>query len=608
MDTAVSPSRASAPHPWWAALLVAAGALGAYGNSLHGEFVYDDLVAIVGNPTLRHLSWEALLPPSGVTTSGRPFVNLTFALDHALGGGSVVAFHVTNLLIHAAAGLTLLGLLRRTLLRPELPAWLRDCAGPFATAVALLWTVHPLQTESVTYVVQRVESLMGLCFLFTLYAFARSTSDPRPARWRGLAVAACVAGSGCKEVIAVAPLLVLLYDRAFVSGSVRVALLRHRGMYAGLAATWLILLALVASTGWNRGGTVGLGVGVGAWDYGLTQFRALTRYLVLAFWPAGLAFDYGTFWETSLRAVVPHAAIVTALFAGTAWALWRSPRLGFLGAAFFLPLAPTSLLPGTTQMIVEHRMYLSLAPVLALAALLVFRHLGRLALPLCAVAAVALGATTYARNRDYRTALELWTDTVAKVPTNARARCNLAIALVAAGRPAEALTHYEESLRLAPASADTRYNYALALARLGRPRDAETQYRDALRLKPDHAEAHCNLGTLLLAAGRPPEALRAFEAARQLRPRDADILGNIGAALAQSGQTTEALPYFGAALAARPDDADGHFNYANALLTLGRRTDAIRHYEQAVRLQPGDPDFRRNLEIARQAPSADPAR
>jgi Flp pilus assembly protein TadD len=598
VETAVTSSRSAASRPRLAALLVAAGAFVAYSNSFHGEFVYDDLAAIVGNPSLRRLSWEALQPPPGVTTSGRPLVNFTFAVDHALGGGSVVPFHVTNLLIHTAAGLALLGLVRRTLLQPGLPEWLRGSALPCATAVALLWTVHPLQTESVTYVVQRVESLMGLCFLLTLYAFARSTEDPRPVLWRVLAVAACAAGAGCKEVIALAPLIVLAYDRAFVSGSVGAAVRRHRGMYAGLAASWLLVLALVASTGWNRGGTVGPGVGVGAWDYGLTQFRALTRYLQLSLWPAGLAFDYGTFWEISLLAVAPYAVFVWALVCATAWGLWRVPRLGFLGVAFFLPLAPTSLLPGTTQMIVEHRMYLSLAPVLMLAVLPIFRHLGRFALPVCAAAAVALGVTTFDRNRDYRTGLGLWADTVAKVPANARARCNLAIALVAARRPAEALAHYTESLRLAPASPDTRYNYALALARLGRPQEAEAQYREALALQPEHAEARCNLGALLLAGGRPTEALRELEAARRLRPRDLDVMANLGAALAQSGQPSEALPYFAEVLAARPADADVHFNYANALLTLGRRLDAVRHYEHALRLQPGDPDFRRNLEIA----------
>jgi hypothetical protein len=344
--------------------------LAAYSNSFGGPFVYDDIPAILENTTIRNL-WDAFLPPPGTTTSGRPLVNLSLALNWAAGGAAVAGYHLLNLLIHLAAGLALFGVVRRTL------AKLGQTSSVLpAAAAALLWTVHPLQTESVTYVVQRAESLMGLCYLLTIYCFIRSVDGPSGRSWCWLAWAACLGGMASKEVMVSAPLMVWLYDRTFVAGSFRAAWLARKRFYAALASTWLLLGICVASTGGNRGGTVGLDVGVQGWSYGLTQFRAAAHYLRLAVWPQPLVFEYGTFWESGWQAVLPSAALVLALLLGTVVALVRSPVLGFAGAWFFVMLAPTSLVPGTTQMIVEHRMYLSLAAVVVTAAVAAWLRIG----------------------------------------------------------------------------------------------------------------------------------------------------------------------------------------------------------------------------------------
>ncbi|MCX6950853.1 MAG: hypothetical protein NTV51_01505, partial [Verrucomicrobia bacterium] len=142
-----------------AALLVLA-AFAAYANSFGGTWVFDDIASVVNNATIR--DWRtAFFPPNsgGVTVSGRPVLNASFALSYALSGSAPWGHHLVNLLIHTLAGLALFGFARRTLLLPSLAArWGRD-ATPLAFAIALLWTLHPLQTESVTYLVQRAESL-----------------------------------------------------------------------------------------------------------------------------------------------------------------------------------------------------------------------------------------------------------------------------------------------------------------------------------------------------------------------------------------------------------------------------------------------------------------
>jgi hypothetical protein len=143
----------------------------AYGGTSTVPFLYDDLSSIVNNGSIRQLA-TALLPPLGATVSGRPVLNASFAINYAWGGVDPSGYHELNLAIHGAAALALFGVARRTLLTlgsssPSIPAFL----------IAILWALHPLQTEAVTYVVQRAESLMALFYLLTLYAYIRSAQS-----------------------------------------------------------------------------------------------------------------------------------------------------------------------------------------------------------------------------------------------------------------------------------------------------------------------------------------------------------------------------------------------------------------------------------------------
>lgn len=603
------PPRASTDRRIWSggALLVCA-VLAAYFNSLQAPFVYDDTLAIAENPTIRHL-WplsDVLMPPGpgGLTVSGRPVLNLSFALSYALSGERVWGFHLVNLLVHAGAALLLFGIVRRTLRRREAvgAARVRSYGATEATAlgfaIAALWALHPLQTQAVTYTVQRAESLMGLFYLLTLYAFVRAVEKSNARRWLALSSAGCLLGMGTKEVMATAPLVVLLYDRTFVAGSFGEALRRRRGYYALLAFTWVILGALMASTGGNRGGTVGIGVGVPWWAYGLTQFQAVARYLARTVWPQTLVFEWGTFWVERAGDILPYAAVVVPLIVLTTWALWRRPALGFCGASFFLILAPTSLAPGTIQMIVEHRMYLPLAAAVSVAVVTLARCVGGTATSVALSAALALSLSTAARNRDYRSHLTLWSDTVAKRPDNPRAHEGLAEALAELGRFDEAIAHRQEAVRLLPDESHYHYNLALTLASAGRTAEAEQHYRAALRLFPDEARTHNNLAILLVNQGRVAEALPHYAEAVRLSPNEPLYHYNRGIALMRERRWAEAAASYEAALRVRPDHADAHFNLANTLQQLGRAPDALAHFAAAYRLQPTDTEFAAGLSQA----------
>ena len=225
--------------------------------------------------------------------SGRPLLNLSLAINYAISGTAVWSYHALNLAIHVLAGLTLFAIVRRTLRRPVLAGRFGPSANALALAVSALWLWHPVQTESVTYLSQRAESLMGLFYLLTLYCFIRgaetnANGDRR--LWFPLSVLACLAGIATKEVIVTAPVLVFLYDRTFISGSFAGAWRRHWPLYVALAATWLPLGCLMVSP---HHWAVGFGQGVAWWAYGLTECRVVVKYLLLAFWPHPLVFDYG---------------------------------------------------------------------------------------------------------------------------------------------------------------------------------------------------------------------------------------------------------------------------------------------------------------------------
>lgn len=601
MPTAIRP-RALPPDagpPAWigplAAALVALAVFLAHGNSLGTPFVFDDQAAVLRNPSIRQFS-TALFPPDTATgATGRPLVNLSLAVNHALGGLQPLDYHLFNVLLHAANALLVLGLLRRAFAQSALAPRLGGAGPLLAAAISLLWALHPLQTESVTCVIQRSELLGGFFYLLAFTCFFRAAAGGGRF-WTIATIAACTLGPAAKELVATAPVLLLLADRALFAGSFREAWRRRGRLHlAAFAGAWLVFGVLFLATP-NRGGTVGFGLGIDAWSYLLTQARALVLYLRLTLWPHPLVLDYGTPLETSLAQVWPHAALVLALLGATAWALWRRPVAGLVGAAFFVILAPSSsFIPLTTQTIAEHRMYLPLLAVLLATVPWLWLRSGRLAPWLGLGLAVALGAATEARNRDYRTAVDLWQDTAAKAPDNHRAHYNLGNALAAAGRPAEAAAAFTRAAELNPDDATIRHNRAHVLADIGRTDEAIAEYAAALRLGADSVDVHANLGAVLAKVGRLPEAAIHYQRATELQPGAADLHSSLGLLLADIGEIDGALAAHRRAIALRPDWIEARVRFGDLLLGLGRRAEALAAYEDALRLQPGSAELRRRV-------------
>lgn len=391
-----------------------------------------------------------------------------------------------------------------------------------------------------TYIVQRVESLMGLLLLATMYSAIRAGDERAPGRatrpWLLVSTGCCALGMATKEPMVVAPLLVWLWDVVFRDGSwAPWRNPRRRGTYAALAATWLIPAGLLMADSQARllvTATMRFGVvdGVSPLTYLWTQAGVVLHYIRITILPVGLAFDYyGWPVAPSLAGSIGPVAVVSGLFVMTAVAIWRRQPAGFAGAFFFLILAPTSsLLPITTEIAAEHRMYLPAAAVIALLVVPMWRvtssparpHLRRFAAAGVA-ASVALAILTYQRNRLFESEERLWAAVVELRPDNARARINYGIELMKSGREAAAEDQMRAALPL-HADRDTR---AQILVQLGsslaarRQSDEGIKYlEEALALKPGLPEAHSILGQTYEARGDRLLALRHFQRSLESRP------------------------------------------------------------------------------------------
>jgi hypothetical protein len=341
-------------------------------------------------------------------------------------------------------------------------------ANDLAFGAALLWAVHPLTTDAVTYITQRTESLMALCYLSTLYASLRS-GEEHSTPWAVAAVAACAIGMGAKESMATAPLMVILYDRIFLFHSFRAAALRWR-LYLGLMLTSLFLaFQLVAGP---RAGLREFSTAISVWTYLLNQSVMVCRYLRLAAWPRDLAITYGAPVAYALSDVLIESAIVVSLLSLTAAAFRRWPIAAFFGAWFFITLAPSSsFVPIATEVGAERRMYVPLM-ALTTAAVVGLYGLRRLrsrtpravAATCVVVAAAGLGLATMARNADYQSWLMLAEKTLERWPSDA-AHAAVGGELSRLGRDDEALPYLRIGAR---SDARAQYNLGVTLYNLKR--------------------------------------------------------------------------------------------------------------------------------------------
>ena len=600
-------------RPWLAALLIVVVGLCVYLNSFQGVFVLDDRPDILEDPRIHQL-WPIT---AHLTHGTRPLVNLSLAINYALGGTDEFGYHAFNLAVHLLAGLALFGLVRRTLLIEALRPRFGSQAMQLALIIALIWVVHPLATQAVTYTIQRAESMMGLFYLTTLYCVVRQSQSRRPMLWSVAAVAACALGLGSKAVMITAPVVVVLYDRAFLSPSFSQLWRRRWGLYLGLAAMWVIPLStglLVAVLNPDRaGGTVGLGYrGFTPWQYAQSQPGVILHYLSLAIWPGRLCLDYWWPIATDAASVALPGMVLLALLIATGWALWRRPKVGFVAASFFIILSPTSSFVPIQDLAFEHRMYLPLAAVVTLVVFGVWRLLQRMArqrnwspsfrraigTAAVVIVVLALSVRTIARNADYHRPEQMWQKVLDLRPSNPRAYNGMGIALADLGDHKQAEKYYRQGLDLLPTFGSCHYNLGNSLYELGRYQEAIECYHAARQYKNRYAEAWGNEGYAHRQLGDLEQARHCFEEAIKLNPQFAKAYNGLGLVFDDLKEPQAAIEQFQQAIKIEPHYAKAHTNLGRVLASLDRVDEAIDHHRQAIEADPQLAEAYNNLGCA----------
>jgi Flp pilus assembly protein TadD len=586
------PRAAASPWPW--ALGLVAAVVLVYAGGVGHPFIFDDVGAIALNPQIRSLSPSvALSPPAETPVGGRPLVNFAFALNYAAGGLDVQGYHVVNMALHAACALLifgLVGLVARTVTASS--------GRIFAFMVALIWAVHPLNSEAVNYMTQRTELMMAACYLLTLYASARVTPGAAGRRWMFVAIAACAAGMACKESMVSAPILVLLFDRVYRHASFRDAWRERSTLYLGLMAAWLVLIVMM----WSVPRTTSSGFAtthVSSWTYLLNQTEMIVRYFRLAVWPDSLVLYYGWATPTTLAAVWPYGIAVVGLLAASVVLFIRAPRAGFLALWCFLLLAPTSsIVPIGSEVGAERRMYLPLIGLVTLAAAGVATLAGQRRLQAAVVigflVAAALGYRTMDRTREYATALGMAQTVLERWPTPT-AHYMVGTELITAGRPADAVPHLREAAAAIPPA---RFNLGSALIAINQQADGITELEAFLRAEPGLVSSR---DARLLLARAYTEQQRTGDAVAILSPliegptSDHAAHGLMAESLVAGGRHTEAIPHYESYLRSQGSDAAAWTGLGIAFMVSARPGDGVSAFRQAVVFAPGHAGYRMNL-------------
>jgi len=603
-------------HRWlWAIWLLI---LAAYSNSFQAGLVFDNSTVIAQDPRIRDATAqniEAILtggyrytkPSAGLY---RPLTSFSYLLNYAVFGNGPrpAGYHWFNLAVHEV-NVALVYTLGIAIFGEAAPA----------LAMAAIWGLHPLATESVTNIVGRADLLAAFGVLAGLLCHARCSSAvgrPKMSWLAGIAAAQAI-GLFSKESAVVLPGIMLAYDLTWF----------HRASWRARSPGYAALVLPLAAFFYLRGhAQMHMAipfadnplVGAGFWTARLTAIKVIGKSIWLFFWPARLSADYSynavplfgwrpLNWEDA-KVFLAAAVCLGAAFLILLLAL-RSRRAGkpmlFFLSFFFVALSPVSNLVVLIGSIMAERfLYL---PSVGLAGCVVAgihalgaRGLGKSLIKWSAArfgwvalgcVCLALGARTYARNLDWKDELSLWSNTVDVTPGSAKAHYNLAKTLESRpGRMPEAIAEYRESLQIDPNHADVHNNLANALSTIpGGTMEAIAEYQAALRLEPDRAEPHNNLANALAnMPGRTPEAIAEYRAALRIQPENAEVHYNLANALLRvPGEQMEAITEYRVALRLDPNHADAHTNLANALVSIpGKMPEAIAEYRAALRIEP----------------------
>lgn len=598
----------------------------AYSNTFNVPFHFDDINIIVNNPAVKDFGY--FLDDSKLDQLHTHYIDhirvvmeqrfvgmFTFLLNYRLGGFNTIGYHIFNISVHLLNSLLLYLLIKLTFETPFMKSSrLRGSSGTIALLSALVFTVHPIQTQAVTYIAQRFTALATLFYLATIYFFARwrlnADMSERFFRiftsgWYAAALLSALLGMFTKEIAFTVPLAAALYEVLFFDGPYRYRLMRLAPILMTMIAIPTSMMDLDEPGGLFEkiSAASRIHTDMSRTDYLATQMTVVVTYMKMIFMPIYQNFDYDyPVYRSFFGKEVFGSFLIIAgvLYAGAYYyflSIRKDPiyRLISFGIFwFFQTLSVESTLIPIGDLIFEHRVYLpSVGAITALVTLTVTTAEGRFkrqAVAFVGALTVLFAWATFERNKVWLSPIALWTDTASKSHEKARPHHMLADALQHAGLFDESIKEYRTALRLNPDYMDSYFNLAHLYAETGRLDLAIEHYHQALRINPTLEEAHISIGNAFSLKGLHDKAIEHYLHALRIEPSVAEVYFHLGNAYHAKGMRKEAAEHFEEAIKFNPSMEEAHYNLGATYIESKRLDLALPCLVNSLRLNPGNLD------------------
>ncbi len=623
-------------------ILIILLALLAYSNTFNVPFHYDDKPVIVKNPIVQDLSY--FIEPSKAsdfkglfeykTFKNRYVGYLTFALNYKFHGLDVKGYHIVNLLIHIINSLLVYFLIFLTFkTRYMRESRIADYAGHISFFTALLFVCHPIQTQTVTYIWQRVTSLTAMFCLLSLTAYIKARIGyqktelqvkgsgrwvRKPGSYYVTAVIFAVLAMKTKEIAFILPVVIGLYELMFFEGR-----LRKRVLYlVPVFLTMLIIPLSIVTMDRPLGDMIGDISQVSKEveyisraDYLFTEFRVLVTYIRLIFLPVNqnLDYDYAIYNSFLNPGVFLSFLFLLSIFSLALYVFYRYRntathiRLVSFGIFwFFITLSVESSIIPIRDVINEHRMYLPSIGIFASVVTVIFSGASKIkerwrmtvvtTVLFLFIVSVLLSVTTYARNEVWKSEISLWSDVVSKSP-NSRGYNNLGLAYQSAGLINKAVESFTLATEVNPEYALGYNNIANIYISNGQFDKAIDLYKLAIRNNPDIDMIHANLGSVYWAINLLDKAIKEYETAIRLRPDIPDVHLNLANVYRSKGLVNKAAEHIAIAINLKDDSPRAHLELGKTYMSQGSTADAIEEFRITLKQDPGSFVAHNNLGI-----------
>ncbi len=600
-----------------------------YSNTFNVPFVFDDEFSIVRNPVIRNIDNFFSGKGKYSDNPGRYIGFLTFAINYKLGGLNVTGYHIFNLLVHIANAILVYALIVLTFKT----SCIKDSrAAPFSDLIAffaaILFVVHPIQTQAVTYTVQRVASLATMFYLMAIVFYVRmrilqeseNRSEKKVFMFYFLSLAMIVLAMKTKEIAFTLPFTLVLYELSFFRSAIRKRLV----FLIPVILTLLIIPISILNVHKPVGSIISdvsemtnAQASISRGDYLLTQFSVIITYIRLLFFPVDqtLDYDYPIYHSLFAPKVFISFLILLCLFCTSILLLVKSRRGSDSGNSliafgilwFFITLSVESSVIPIADVIYEHRVYLpSVGFFIALVTFVIMvkeslerRELrtGYAVIPALVIATIVFSIAAYRRNNVWKDDIRFWEDVVKKSPLKARAYGNLGDSYARNGHFQEAIKELFVSIKLDPDYAVAHYNLGNTYGKQGRFEEAIEELKTAIKLSPEYAVPHQNLGVIYGMQGLFEEAIGELQIALKLNPGNASIYYNFGEVCWKIGDIKEAEEKYRTAIRLNPDFTEAHNNLGAIYGREGRFIEALEEFRAVAKVKPDDIGAHFNMAI-----------